>query len=1129
MKKLKIHLISLICLLASINVPAQVVIDLNSQWSYFKGTVEPSVPNTLWKTNGFDDAGWLKGNAPFRYGDGSSGTLLSDMQNSYTTFYIRKEFTISDASIVDELKLAIDYDDGFAIWINGRNVLLANAPASFAYDQTATADHESGDIVNYTISKSSVALVNGTNIIAIQGFNNAKTSSDFYFNLKLEVVTRQPEAERVICDSPSGFYKYPFPAIISSLTAGETIKYTLDGSDPRFSATAITGTAPVTVVIDPNSTVGRGKTGGVVLRASKFVTGFAPSKPVSRSYIFVSAVKLQGLPGGNWPKSYVNGQTIDVGMDLKVTADSRYTNLMEDALLDIPSISVITDIDNLFGTDKGIYVNAGFHGSEWERPANIELIYPDGKEGFNIDAGIRIRGGWSRHDNYPKHAFRLFFRSEYGEGKLKYPLFEEEGVDEFDKIDLRTSQNYSWANGGDHSKYNTMNRDVFSRDCQRDMHQPYTRSRYYHLYLNGLYWGVYQTQERGEASFAASYLGGDKEDYDVIKVDIGDDWNLYEIEATEGNTDAWQEIWNISKTGFSSNAEYFKLLGLNAAGEVDTSLTVLVDIDNLIDYMLVIFYTGNFDAPVSKFSGNNNPNNFFAVYNRKKKREGFKFLIHDAEHTLLANAVDPGVGLIENRVNIGSTGYPRMNVSYFEKFHPQWLHFRLCQNAEYRMRFADRVYRHFFNNGVFNPSLCRNRFTATSDQLNLAIIAESARWGDAGNWPPRTKIDDWVPALNNVIYDYFPFRTNTVLIQLLDENLYVSVKPPVFKNDATIMPETEKIITTDFNLTLENPTANGTIIYTIDNTDPRAVGGAISNTAIDGGTVKNIVVTPGTHLKARVKYVSQWSALHEIYFHEGALFSDLKVTELFYHPKDNGVIDGEEYEFIEFKNIGNTTIDLSNLRFTDGIQFTFPAGSTLKPSEFVVIAANKTVFTETYGFAPDFVYTGKLANSGEKLVLQTITNRIVLSFAYSDGSPWPKEADGDGYSLISIDKNPTGNPNLPEYWTISKKLNGSPKSDDLMSDIAAPITVLPELNVYPNPTNSAINIDFFANDYETIQIGLYDLSGRLIRQLVNENLPEGKHHKTLQLGSLGIESGVYLVRYQSANSFTAKKVIYIGY
>lgn len=53
-----------------------------------------------------------------------------------------------------------------------------------------------------------------------------------------------------------------------------------------------------------------------------------------------------------------------------------------------------------------------------------------------------------------------------------------------------------------------------------------------------MYWGIYQTQERTEANFAASYLGGEDTDYDVVKVNT-EDWD-YVIEATDGNLDAWQ-------------------------------------------------------------------------------------------------------------------------------------------------------------------------------------------------------------------------------------------------------------------------------------------------------------------------------------------------------------------------------------------------------------------------------------------------------------------------------------------------------------------------------------------------------------------------------------------------------------
>jgi hypothetical protein len=1130
MSKTIINTIAFFTLLCNLHVSAQtqVLIDWNSQWSYFKGVSEPSQPNTLWRTAEFNDSNWPKGNAPFRYGDGSGGTLLSDMINNYTTFYVRKKFDINNTNEIDQLKITIDYDDGFVIWINGKEIWKMNVPDNYAYNSGAINPNEYGEWSGLIIDKKDLSLINGSNIIAIQGFNISKNSSDFFLNAKIEGIKKLPETEPVTCDSPSGFYNSPFTAKISSSVTGETVKYTLDGSDPRYSFTAITATSPVNVAINPNSIAGgRGTTGGVVLRASKFKSGFDPSKPITRSYIFVSAVKTQPHPGGSWPTNNVNGQIIDLPMDSKVYNDTRYKNLMESSLLDIPTISVTTDPDNLFGSQQGIYVNAEYHGREWERPANIELINPDGNPGFNVDAGIRIRGGWSRHDDYPKHAFRVFFRSEYGPGKLNFPLFGDEGVSEFDKIDLRTSQNYSWANGGGQSIHNTMNRDVFSRESQRDMHQPYSRSRYYHLYLNGLYWGVFQSQERAEANFAESYFGGKKEDYDVIKVDIGENFNLYEIEATDGNTDAWEAIWNMSQQGFASNLNYFKLIGSNYLGVPDTSMNTWVDIDNLIDYMLVIFYAGNFDAPVSKFSQNYNPNNFYAIYNREKKREGFKFFAHDAEHSLLTDAVSPGIGLYENRVNIGTISSGRMNVTYFGKFHPQWLHFKLSQNKEYRMRFADRVYRHFFNNGALTPDSCISRFKKTSDQLDLAIIAESARWGDSKSGTARTKDDHWIPAVNRVVNDYMPIRTEIVLQQLLAENLYVTLKPPVFKNGAVEIKDSKIIISENYNLTILNTNGNGSILYSTDGTDPRAVGGTNSITAINAGNSANIVVNPGTVIKARVRYTDAWSPLHEILFEDSGLFSNLKVTELHYHPANFGLIDGKDLEFIELKNTGSSTLNLSGLSFTEGIRYTFPEGSTIAPNSFIVLASNKAIFTGYYGFSPYGEFSGNLSNGGEKIVFATGSSQTVFSFTYSDKAPWPVEADGDGYSLVSVHVNPTGDPNDVSYWKVSKNKNGSPLDDDLMS-----ITGINEMTathnfdfqLYPNPASASFNIDFNLISDEKVEILLFDLNGRMLESLVKEQLPAGYQSKFLQPRNLQ-SSGVYLIALKTGNAVVTKKLI----
>jgi len=81
------------------------------------------------------------------------------------------------------------------------------------------------------------------------------------------------------------------------------------------------------------------------------------------------------------------------------------------------------------------------------------------------------------------------------------------------------------------------------------MGQPYARGRYYHLYLNGMYWGLYQTEERPQADYAETYFGGDEEDYDVIKVSV-ERWP-YSNEATDGTMAPWQDLWNKCSKGLN--------------------------------------------------------------------------------------------------------------------------------------------------------------------------------------------------------------------------------------------------------------------------------------------------------------------------------------------------------------------------------------------------------------------------------------------------------------------------------------------------------------------------------------------------------------------------------------------------
>ncbi|MBN2410557.1 carbohydrate-binding protein [candidate division KSB1 bacterium] len=1009
---------------------------------------------------------------------------------------------------------------------------------------TADASDEDGQIVNveffadenkigekntspYTISWDNVQRGSYKLTAVAKDNDGAKTISDSV-GIK---VTWPDLADGPVFSHERGFYNESFNLSVSTDISNSQIKYTLDGSDPLTSPTATAGTSPVTIKIDPNSTAGRARTPAVMVRAVVTQNGVQATEVVSHTFIFLNNVLTQTWPGGDWPNGNVNDQEFYYDMSSNVVNDSRYKNDMINALKSLPSFSLVTDNKNLFDRDTGIYVNALYHGVDWERPVSVELITPDSDSGFQINAGLRIRGGWSRHGINPKHAFRLFFREEeYGQAKLKYPLFGNEGVDEFDKMDLRTSQNYSWSyQGYDYGHLNTMTRDVFSRDVQREMGHPYTRSRYYHLYLNGMYWGLFQTQERPEAAFAASYMGGNREDYDVVKINITDDFGpgSYEVEATDGNLEAWEDIYNMCNTGFSSNSQYFQIQGRKADGTKDPASRVLVDIDNLIDYMLIIFYTGNFDAPCSKFRSNKEPNNFYTIYDRNGT-DGFKFFAHDAEHTLIHENIWPSDGIDENRVNIAELEWNmRMNVDRFEHFHPQWLHYKLSSNAEYRMAFADHTYKQFFNDGVLTPDNTVKLFDKRIKEIDMAIIGESARWGEAKISPPRTKHDDWLPLINTLRNDYFPERTDIVLDQLIDAGLFPDINPPEVYHQSTEIKQSALNISPGYVLTLKNPNnSTGTILYTLNGNDPRQLNGVVLNEAIDGGDQVDITINSSSVLKTRVKYGSKWSALHEITFLTDENLHAVKMTELHYHPLDEGQISGREYEFLELKNTGSVSVNLTNAGFINGIDYTFPGGSTLAAGDFFVIASNETEFEKRYKFKPDGEFTGQLDNGGERIVLVNATGDTIINMRYNDRTPWPVLPDSLGYSLVSVEENPTGDPGNPSYWRSSYKVHGSPGKNDIQTGIpdrdklAIKFELYPN---YPNPFNPETSIGFsIAGDgYVTLEI--FDVLGRKVETIVNNHYTAGYYRITWKPKHLA--GGVYFYRLKANGNTQIRKLL----
>ena len=998
-------------------------------------------------------------------GGGYRSLIATDVQTAMkginASAYLRLPFAITNAAGVTALSLRMKYDDGFVAYLNGQEIARRNAPAVTQWNSAATAVHPNYQALIFEdINASSflAALREGNNVLAVQALNIGADDSDFLVVPELVEyrVTSAPTNHYFFPATPGaindggflafvgdtkfsvnrGFYEAPFSLSITTATASATIYYTTNGTPPS-PTNGYVYSAPLPI------------NGTRVVRAAAYRAGFEPSNVDTHSYIFVSDVIRQsptGAPPPGWPASW-GANVVDYGMDPDVVNNPTYSGTITNDLKSLPSFSIVMNVNDLFDPTSGIYANPGQDGINWERPTSVELVYPDGTKGFQIDAGIRIRGGFSRSTSNPKHALRLFFRQEYGDPKLKFPLFGDDGTDVFDGIDLRTFQNYSWSFQGD--SRGIFLRDQFSRDTQLAMGHNAERGNFYHLYINGQYWGLYNTCERTEASYGETYYGGIKEDYDVIKVEAGP----YTINATDGTMDAWTRLYNLCLGNMSDDALYQQIQGNNPDGTPNPAYENLLDVPNLIDYMLVILYGGNLDAPISNFLSNNSPNNWYGLRNRNGVSGGFKFFAHDSEHTLL-------------NVNEDRTGpYPAGDTSVF-KSNPQWIWQRLQANAEFRLLVADHVQRHLFNSGALTVSSATNRFRIRKEEIDRAVVGESARWGDAKRALPFTRAD-WLSAINSVLTGFFPQRTTVLLNQLRTDGLYPALAAPGFNQNGGNVPA-------GFSLVASAPS---TIYFTTDGTDPRFSGGSVSPSARIYSAP--LTLNESVQVKARTFDGITWSAVNEATFYILQSFTNLLVTEIMYNPAGGTNVDADDFEFLELKNVSSSVMELSGIHFTNGIRFTFPLGMFLSPGQFVVLVSSPSAFTNRYpGVSYHGVFTGKLANSGDQLSLVHASESLIFSFAYDDAAPWPPAADGLGFSVVPVNPNLNPDPNNAINWRASGAIGGSPGADDPGGNVGTiwinevlTHTDPPQLDsveLYnPNPTNVNIGNWFLTDDRVT--------------------------------------------------------------
>jgi Ca2+-binding RTX toxin-like protein len=515
-------------------------------------------------------------------------------------------------------------------------------------------------------------------------------------------------------DHPRGLYTKKFNLALTTATKGASIRYTTDGSMP----TTTTGTVYTGPIRIDDTTV---------VRATGYKKGFTPTAMIDASFIFPANVlkqpeEIAGYTGHTEPINNPGPNEIDVpltfGMDPEIVNDPLYAQAALDGLSQIPSLSIGVDPANMFGT-------SGFYDSprgpdETKYPISFEYIDPNHPQN-NVGVNAGIAG---HADPSLKRSFHIHFGTRYGgPSKLKAPIFAnapfggDSATDEFDDLILRGGNNRSWATISSPSK-TTYTEDEFVRGTQIAMTGQGVHGQFVHLYINGIYWGLYNLTERPDDGYGAAYFDSKKDDYFSYSqngVESGDDtrWN-YMLDT-------------LAQQDMSVSANY-------------AQMQKYLNVKEFADYLIGQWFNGVSDWPNSNYWAGGDTS----------KQQPFQFFAWDGE--FMINTVDRYPTIPHGPwVSPFFTTDPIKSTSPIVKL---WN--ALKQSPEFMAMFAGEVDRNIANDGPLNAAKALARWNALNDSITNAIVDESARWGDAlisTGRPTYTKSNAWNIATQSIAND----------------------------------------------------------------------------------------------------------------------------------------------------------------------------------------------------------------------------------------------------------------------------------------------------------------------------------------------------------------------------------------
>lgn len=600
---------------------------------------------------------------------------------------------------------------------------------------------------------------------------------------------------------------------------------------------------------------------GHVIRARSFAAGMIPSKVKTHTYLIDLNPNLQTAPA------------------LIFTGDEGRTFFKEHGIMAIEGGTYVNNRWRAGGINSyNIPIN---RGRSYERPIHLELYYGDGREGVRENVGLRLSSSnysrprlkltntdaspWtSNHTEKP--SFNIFCRNDYGTEAIEHQWISEDyHIDRFAQFRVRAGKN---------DIRNPFIMDQVVRNLFSDMGQEGSRGINNTVFINGELKGFFNLSERLREPFFQEHH------------DSTEEWDVRQVgEFASGDSAKWNEMIGLLQQDLTSLPNYQAVQGM-------------LDVDNFIDYLLVNTYAATRDWP---------NNNWVAA--RERSDTGlYRFYVWDAEMAF-GQGRGPDYDTIQTDLFNRNNEIP----SVFKYLH---------NSPEFRLRWADRVQKHFFHGAPLDDRDTPNS-TVRTHWDELAATHQPLLTYVHGDTLNNTRIVNWTnPSTGKRTHLFGPNNT-----QFANHGLWPDLLAPEFSQHGGSVP-------VGHTLTLSNSGPSGSVIYTtIDGSDPRLPGGGIASTATasNNGIVLYHVHTP---LKARVYVPStgEWSPLNEVDFN--VTIPPVLVTEVLTHT------DLPEVDSIELFNPNPSSVDIGGWFLTDKSslpqKFRIPDGTTIPAGGYLV-------------------------------------------------------------------------------------------------------------------------------------------------------------------------------------------------